>query len=99
MLHAIEWLQQLQISSVTLFNDSKILVDAIQAQVEGLSEFNTIVNRIRRCLDLQFNVEVKFIWKQTNLIAHSLAKVANSYVSHQVHDLFLLIFPRYLIMK
>jgi len=86
MLKAIEWLQQFKISSLTLFSDSKILVDAIHAKAEGLSGFNMIINHIRRCLELQCNFEVKFIWRQANLVAHSLARVANSYASHQVHD-------------
>lgn len=86
MLKAIECLQQLKISSVTLFSDSKILVDAIHARVEGLSEFNMIVSRISPCLELQCNFEVKFIRRQANLAAHGLARVASSYSSHQVHD-------------
>jgi len=51
---------------------------------EGVFEFSITVANIRRILALHCKFEVKFIRRQTNMAAYSLAIMAMSYASRQV---------------
>ncbi|CAJ2675250.1 unnamed protein product [Trifolium pratense] len=42
------------------------------------SEFSALISSIKNFLALNFNFEVKFVKRQTNLVAHLLVKVVNS---------------------
>jgi len=66
--------------------NSKILSDAILQKKEDISEFGSIVTEINRLLSLNSNFVVKFIRRQTNMVAHSLARAAISYDSLQYFD-------------
>jgi len=52
---------------------------------KGLSECNVYVNSTQSILALNRTFEVKFIRRQANVIAHSLARAAIYYASHQVY--------------
>jgi len=53
---------------------------------EGVFDFSVIVANIRRILALHCKFEVKFIRRQANMAAHSLARMAMSYASRQAFD-------------
>jgi ribonuclease HI len=76
----LEALRELQcgLSQVIIETDSKGLVDAIQHIHVGNSEFSSIVCQINNILLLNPNFLVRFVKRQANIIAHSLAKAAIS---------------------
>ncbi|KAK2423550.1 hypothetical protein QL285_033999 [Trifolium repens] len=59
-------------------SDSQVLVEAIRTKRRGNSEFFSIVNDIIFVMLSCENFEVKFIRRQVNSVAHTLARAANS---------------------
>ncbi|XP_058734150.1 uncharacterized protein LOC131605869 [Vicia villosa] len=76
---AIQNAISLHFSHVTFESDCQIVTKAIHAKHVGNSEFSLIVKNIQNLLLLFPNFEVKFIKRQANLVAHTLAKAANSW--------------------
>jgi ribonuclease HI len=64
--------------------DSQSVVNAVHAQSGGNSEFSIIISSIKNLLNLHSNFEVKFVRRQANLVAHLLAKAANSWSRRNV---------------
>jgi hypothetical protein len=67
-------------------SDSQLLVCSIHASSLGASEFNSIISSIRSILSHYPNFEVKFVWKQMNMVSHSLARVAIAWASHRLFE-------------
>jgi len=65
---------------VVFETDSRTLVDRISDWSSGISEFNAIVSSIKSMLALFFNFEVKFVRRQANMTAHTIARATCSYV-------------------
>jgi ribonuclease HI len=61
--------------------DSQLVVNAIHANHDGASAFSIIISSIKNLLLLNSNFEVKFVKRQANLVAHKLARAANSWAS------------------
>jgi ribonuclease HI len=59
-------------------SDSQVLVEAISTNRQSTSEFLLIFNDIILVMLSYVNFEVKFIRKQVNLVAYTLAMAANS---------------------
>ncbi|GAU28837.1 hypothetical protein TSUD_21740 [Trifolium subterraneum] len=59
-------------------SDSKVLIEAIHMQRRGNSEFLSIVHDILSLMSSFINFEVKFVRRQANLVAHTLARAVNS---------------------
>ncbi|XP_058745894.1 uncharacterized protein LOC131618744 [Vicia villosa] len=69
----------LHMEKVTFESDSQSTIQDIHSGISGLSEFSFIISSIRSLL-LNFpNFEVKFVKRQANSVAHSLAKAADSW--------------------
>jgi ribonuclease HI len=79
LLDAIQQLEQRGISHVIVETDSKSLVDAIQHLRDGASEFSLIVRNINNILLANPNFLVRFVKRQANLAAHTLARAAISW--------------------
>ncbi|PNY12884.1 biotin carboxyl carrier protein of acetyl-CoA carboxylase [Trifolium pratense] len=62
-------------------SDSQVLVEAIRTKWRDNSEFLSIVNDIILVMLSGVNFEVKFVRRQVNLVAHTLAKATNSWTS------------------
>jgi ribonuclease HI len=62
-------------------SDSQVLVEAICTKRRGNSEFLSIVNDIILVMLSCVNFEAKFIRRQMNSVAHTLARAANSWTS------------------
>ena len=58
-------------------SESQVLVEAIRTKRRGNSEFFSIVNDIIFVMLSCENFEVKFIRRQVNSVAHTLARAAN----------------------
>lgn len=59
-------------------------MDAIHSSSVGISEFHFIVMNIRALLGLNYNFEVEYVHRQTNMVGHSLAKAAISNASRRI---------------
>jgi ribonuclease HI len=69
---------------VTFETDAQMVVQAIYGNHSGTSDYSFLINRINNMLCLNFNFKVKFVKRQANSVAHTLAKAANSWASHYV---------------
>ncbi|GAU32459.1 hypothetical protein TSUD_144680 [Trifolium subterraneum] len=67
-------------------SDSKVLIEAIHMQRRGNSEFLSIVHDILILMSSFINFEVKFVRRQANLVAHTLARAANSWASFHRYE-------------
>ncbi|KAK2379713.1 hypothetical protein QL285_067484 [Trifolium repens] len=66
-------------NNVIFETDAQNIVGAIHSRKQGVSEFSTIINKIKCLLSLFPDFEVKLIRRQANRIAHTIARVALSW--------------------
>jgi ribonuclease HI len=69
------------ISQVVFESDAKSVVDALHYYRGGNSEFSLLIGHINNLLLSSPNFSVKFIKRQANMVAHTLARVAVSWPS------------------
>ncbi|XP_058732901.1 uncharacterized protein LOC131604482 [Vicia villosa] len=69
----------LNLRQVIFESDSQMVVQALRTKHSGSSEFSLTVSSLQNLLLSFPNFEVKFIKRQANSVAHSLAKAANSW--------------------
>ncbi|MCH81027.1 cytochrome P450, partial [Trifolium medium] len=81
LLEALKVMTQRGISHVIFETDSKTVVDAIHHLRGGSSEFSFIIRRINNILLCNPNFKVKFVKRQANMVAHTLARAAISWPS------------------
>lgn len=61
-----------------------MLVNSPLSQRSGVSEIYMLLSVINNQPSLHSNFEVKFIRRQADIVAHSLARAAGSWASHHV---------------
>jgi ribonuclease HI len=72
---------------VTFESDSKLVVDAISSTQNGISEFSILISHIQSLLLRLHNYfEVKYIKRQANMVAHTLARAAYSMSRRSIFD-------------
>jgi ribonuclease HI len=71
---------------VVFESDSQTLVHSVVTNNDGISEFCAIVSSIKDKLSMLSNFEVKFVRRQANMVAHSLARAGISWASHRFID-------------
>ncbi|GAU22779.1 hypothetical protein TSUD_142180 [Trifolium subterraneum] len=81
LLLAMEEARHRGLNRVQFESDSKVLIEAIHMKRRGNSEFLSIVHDILSLMSSFINFEVKFVRRQKNLVAHTLARAANSWAS------------------
>jgi ribonuclease HI len=86
LLEAMKEMEQRHISNVIFETDAKSVVDAIQYFHGGNSEFSLLVAHIKYCICSSQNFVVKFIKRQANMVAHSLARAAISGASRCIFE-------------
>jgi ribonuclease HI len=74
------------LSHVIFESDSKVVVDAIASRQVGVSEFSIVISHIQSLLLTNSYFEVKFVKRQANKVAHSLARAAYSMSSRRVFE-------------
>jgi ribonuclease HI len=79
LLEALKVLNQRGYSHVIFETDSKSVVDVIHHRRGGCSEFSFIINNIIHILSCNQNFKVKFVKRQANMVAHTLARAAMSW--------------------
>jgi ribonuclease HI len=86
IIEAMEMMKQKGFSYVTFESDSKTVVDAINSSLVGLSEFSIMISHIKSLLSSNDYFEVKYVKRQANMAAHSLARAAYSMSSRRLFD-------------
>ncbi|GAU34530.1 hypothetical protein TSUD_394040 [Trifolium subterraneum] len=81
LLLAMEEARHRGLDRVQFESDSKVLIEAIHMKRRGNSGFLSIVHDILSLMSSFINFEVKFVRRQANLVAHTLARAANSWAS------------------
>ncbi|XP_024634702.1 uncharacterized protein [Medicago truncatula] len=85
LLAALKWVKELNMVHMDFETDSKVVADSIYGK-EGVSDFMAIINDCRHLLSTDLvNSDVKFIRRQVNGVAHSLAKEALHHASLHIH--------------
>jgi ribonuclease HI len=79
LLEALKVMGQRGYSHVIFETDSKNVVDAIYHFRGGVSEFSSFVSNINSLLSCNQNFMVKFVKRQANMVAHTLARAAISW--------------------
>jgi ribonuclease HI len=79
LIEALKVMEQRGYSHVVFETDSKSVVDAIHHFRAGSSEFSFHVNNIHNFLSCNPNFMVKFIKRQANMVAHTLARAVISW--------------------
>jgi ribonuclease HI len=86
LFEAMTTLQLRGYNNVIFEIDAQNVVGAIHRRNHGISEFSTIINKIKCMLSLFPGFEVKPIRRQANRIAHSIARAALSWSRRHVFD-------------
>jgi len=78
LLDAIHFADVKRLNQVVFESDLATLVQALSFPSHDDSEFYDIVSSIIYQLSLHFNFEVKFVRRQMNMVAHTLARATCS---------------------
>lgn len=83
----LQWASDLQFDNVNFVVDSQQVVDSFHADIYDHSEFDCIINASRQLFHESFqNSHVEFNMRQTNVIAHELAKASPSESNPYIYD-------------
>jgi len=85
----ILWLSLLGLSKGFIELDYKLVVDNIVHNSNNQYEFGSIMATCKAMLQLFLNLKISFVKRQANYVTHSLTRVSNLYVRHQIFDLIL----------
>jgi len=88
LLEAIRFAEHNGWEKVVFESDSATVVTAVSSHHRGNSEFHAIISCIAAKLVLNSNFEVKFIRRQANMVAHTLARAACSWASHRIFEFY-----------
>jgi hypothetical protein len=61
-----------------------MVVDAISSRQAGVSEFSILISHIQSLLRMNNYFEIKYVKRQANMAAHSLARAAYSIYSCRI---------------
>ena len=87
LLTAMQWVKDLQLLNMDFEMDSKTVVDSVHGGSNGVSNYMAIINDCRHMLAIDLtNLDLKFIRRQANGAAHSLAKEAPSNPSFHIYS-------------
>jgi ribonuclease HI len=85
LLSALTWVHQLNLGPVEFELDSKRVVDRFHSSSRDLTEFGAIMDHCKFTFSTYYrNSSVEFVRRQTNKVAHNLAKTATLSASFQV---------------
>jgi ribonuclease HI len=96
LLTALRELEEQGFSQVIIETDSQSLVTVIPHIHVGNSEFSAIVCQIKNTMLLNPNFKVRFVKRQANIVAHSLARAAISWPRRYLFDSLPLCIATYL---
>lgn len=80
----ILWTQSLGFTRIIYETDCKVATYCFSKCTKGSTYFHVIINKCNDLIPPTSNSRVSFVKRQTNLIAHNLARVSRFYVSSHV---------------
>jgi hypothetical protein len=83
---AISWLRSLGFSSIAIELGCKLVIDGIIGKFNFPTQFGTMLYAYKALLLSSSNFRISFIRRQTNNVAHLLARAALSFVTRQGFD-------------
>jgi hypothetical protein len=87
LYEALFWLRELGIQCVTIKLGCKSVVDGVVGNLTNVAEYGTIIKKCKTLLNCLQNFKISFIRRQTNLVAHTLARASWSYASSTIFNL------------
>ena len=85
LLAALNWVHELNLGPVEFELDSKRVVDSFHSSKRDFTEFGVIVEHCKSIFSTYYrNSSVEFVRRQTNEVAHKLAKAATLSASFQI---------------
>jgi ribonuclease HI len=85
-MEAMKEVKRRGFTNVIFETDSKSVVDATHFLHTGVSKFSSLICMIKNMLSLSTNLEVRFIKRQTNIVAHKLTRATISWSSRKVFE-------------
>jgi hypothetical protein len=79
LLQAMREVTRRGLDRVQFESNTQVLTEAIRTRCSGSSEFNLIVTDIIQIMSSSVNFEVEFVRRQSNMVAHTLARMTNFY--------------------
>jgi ribonuclease HI len=76
LYEALFWLRELGIQCVTIKLGCKSVVDGVVGNLTNVAEYGTIIKKCKTLLNCLQNFKISFIRRQTNLVAHTLARAS-----------------------
>jgi ribonuclease HI len=86
LFEAMKELQHRGFHDVIFETDAHNIVHALRRRNTGVSEFSSIIYKIKCMLSLNVGFEVKPIRRQANMIAHTIARAAISWSRRHIFD-------------
>jgi ribonuclease HI len=86
LFEAMKELQHRGFHDVIFETDAHNIVHALRRRNTGVSEFSSIIYKIKCMLSLNVGFEVKPIRRQANMIAHTIARAAISWSRRRIFD-------------
>nr|KYP36545.1 hypothetical protein KK1_042329 [Cajanus cajan] len=86
LLTAIQWIENLSLTHVTIESDCKSVLDALSRTQSQHSEYGSLLNKCRGLLHNHPNLSLKFIPRQANRVAHCLARASRCYASSHTFE-------------
>jgi hypothetical protein len=83
---ALHWIKNLGYTNVSIELDCKVVVDGVVGNPNSQTGFGAILSVRKAMLLLLQNLRISFIRRQTNNVAHLLARASLSFASHQEFD-------------
>jgi ribonuclease HI len=96
LLEAMLAMENDRTTNIIFETDSKCVVDAISNLRSGTSEFSAIICNVKNILSSHPNFVVKFIKRQANMVAHTLARAVISWSSRYLVETIPLCITSYL---
>jgi ribonuclease HI len=87
LLEAMKEMEHKGFNYIIVETDSKNVADAICKSRVGNSVFSSLIYSIKNVMSSNPNFVVKFIKRQANSVAHTLARAAVSWPSRYIFDL------------
>lgn len=77
----LSWLQSYPLDSVVIELDAQVIVKALYSPVDMLSSFGVVIDDCKSLLSNLSRVQVVFVSRSTNSVAHELAKITGSMIN------------------
>jgi hypothetical protein len=79
---AIIWFGEMEVSRMSIELDCKLVVEGVIDSSSNRTGLDTLLKSCRSLLSFYSNLEIRFIRRQANCVAHHLARASKLNASH-----------------